>query len=75
MSLHHLCKVNCGGTACEAPRRIEPDREEVVVLYLDNSALARFVRAILHAGRECSRLFARTSNYLSDRRRYGNEEF
>jgi hypothetical protein len=54
-------------------RQARADHEGV--LYLDNSALARFVRAILHAGRECSRLFARTSNYLSDRRRYGNEEF
>lgn len=27
MSTHHLCKTNCGGTACNAPRRIEAVRQ------------------------------------------------
>lgn len=27
MSTHHLCKSNCGGTGCDAPRRIEAARQ------------------------------------------------
>jgi hypothetical protein len=27
MSTHHLCKTNCGGTDCDAPRRIEAARQ------------------------------------------------
>jgi hypothetical protein len=66
MSVHHLCRVNCGGTACEAMEQAKTEHVRGMhdsayrqsVILLKNSPMDRF---ILLAERGWSRLCARVS--------------